>query len=100
MAHLRPLRRGQRPQPAGVPPHAFLVPQRSLRNGRTMGLVAEEGLLGGGRRWFVDTRSPARRLGVSSHPEDGVVVLSLWQGDRCTGTFRLPFDDAALLVAA
>jgi hypothetical protein len=62
--------------------------------------VAEEGLLGAGRRWFADKRSPARRLAVSSHPELGVVVLSLWKGDRCTGTFRLPVADAAELVAA
>ena len=61
--------------------------------------VAEEHLLGE-RAWFVDVRSPARRLAVTTHPEAGVVVLSLWQGERCTGSFRLPAGDAAALVAA
>jgi hypothetical protein len=62
--------------------------------------VAEEGLVLGDRVWFADPRTPSRRLAVSSHPEAGVVVLSLWQDDRCTGTFRLPVDDAATLVDA
>lgn len=54
----------------------------------------------GDRVWFADPRTPTRRLAVSSHPEAGVVVLSLWQDDRCTGTFRLPLGDAATLVEA
>jgi hypothetical protein len=41
-----------------------------------------------------------RRLGVSSHPDEGVVVLSLWKGGRCTGTVRLPLADAPALVEA
>jgi hypothetical protein len=65
-----------------------------------MGSVAEREMVGGGRTWFVDTRSPARRMAVTSHPELGVVVLSLWQGDSCTGTFRLPLAAAGELVAA
>lgn len=35
---------------------------------------------------------------ASWHPEIGVVLLSLWQGDHCTGTFRLPIADAAGLM--
>jgi hypothetical protein len=62
--------------------------------------VAEEGLVLGDHVWFADPRTPSRRLSVSSHPEAGVVVLSLWQDDRCTGTFRLPVDDAPALVVA
>jgi hypothetical protein len=62
--------------------------------------VAEEGLVLGDRVWFADPRTPSRRLAVSSHPEAGVVVLSLWQDDRCTGSFRLPMTDAPALVAA
>ena len=62
--------------------------------------MAEEGLVLGDRVWFADPRTPARRLAVSSHPEAGVVVFSLWQDDRCTGTFQLPVDDAPALVAA
>lgn len=62
--------------------------------------MAEEGFVLGERVWFADRRTPSRRLAVSSHPEAGVVVLSLWQDDRCTGTFRLPMGDAHALVAA
>jgi hypothetical protein len=61
--------------------------------------VAEVGLLYGDRVWFADARSPFRRLAVSSHPESGVVILSLWTGDTCTGTFRVPMADAAGLIA-
>ncbi len=41
-----------------------------------------------------------RRMSVSTHPTDGVVVVSLWHGQTCTGTFRLPIADAARLIAA
>ena len=50
------------------------------------------------RHWFSDDRTPARRMGVSWHPENGLMVLSLWQGNECTATFRLPIDDAARLI--
>jgi hypothetical protein len=62
--------------------------------------VAEEGLVLGDRVWFADPRTPSRRLAVSSHPEAGIVVLSLWHDDRCTGSFRLPMADAPALVTA
>jgi hypothetical protein len=62
--------------------------------------VAEQGLLFGDRIWFSDTRSPARRMAVSAHPVDGVIIVSLWQGDTCTGTFRLPLAHGARLIAA
>ena len=62
--------------------------------------MAEEGLVLGDRVWFTDPRTPSRRLAVSSHPEAGIVVLSLWHDDRCTGSFRLPQADASALVAA
>jgi hypothetical protein len=62
--------------------------------------MAEEGLLYGDRAWFSDARSPFRRMAVSSHPEAGLVVLSLWVGDTCTATFRLPMADAARLIAS
>jgi hypothetical protein len=54
----------------------------------------------GGRLWFDDQRSPDRRLGLSTHTEAGVVVLSFWQGDICTGTFRLTLRDAPTVIAA
>jgi hypothetical protein len=49
--------------------------------------------------WFYDTRSQVRRMGVSAHPVDDTMVISLWQGDSCTGTFRLPTRDAARLIS-
>jgi hypothetical protein len=51
-----------------------------------------------GRTVFHDTRNAGRRLGVTHHPEDGIVVLSLWQGELCTGSFRLPIDDAPRMI--
>jgi hypothetical protein len=62
--------------------------------------MMEEGLLSGERTWFFDPRTPLRRMGVASHPEQGVVVLSLWTGDTCTATFRLPMADAARLISS
>jgi hypothetical protein len=61
--------------------------------------VAERSLLFGRKTWFADARTPVRRMGVSQHPEEGVVVVSLWQGEVCTGTFRLPMADAPRLIA-
>lgn len=49
--------------------------------------------------WFVDARTGDRRLRVSSHRDRRLVVLSLWQGGACTGTFRLPVEDAPRLIA-
>jgi hypothetical protein len=46
-------------------------------------------------RWFADERG--RSLRATWHPEAGIVVLSLWQADRCVGTFRMSPDDAAEL---
>ena len=60
----------------------------------------ETGLVYGHRTWFIDDRSPVRRLGLSAHPDQGLVVLSLWQGDTCTATFRLPLTEANRLIAA
>jgi hypothetical protein len=62
--------------------------------------MAEEEHVLGDRSWFVDCRSRSRRLSVTTHADAGVVVLSLWQGERCTGSFRLPLADAPALVAA
>jgi hypothetical protein len=38
-------------------------------------------------------------MGVSVHPVDSTMVISLWQGDICTGTFRLPAKEAARLIS-
>jgi hypothetical protein len=39
-----------------------------------------------------------RRLRVSSHPDAGRVVLSIWQDDVCRATFRLAEEDVPELV--
>ena len=46
-------------------------------------------------RWFADERG--RSLRATWHPQAGLVVLSLWQADRCVSTFRLSGQDAAAL---
>jgi hypothetical protein len=69
------------------------------RRGRDNQPVLASGHLYGNRVWFHDTRSPARRMGVSTHPVDSTVVISFWQGDACTGTFRLPVEEAARLIS-
>jgi hypothetical protein len=38
-------------------------------------------------------------MGISTHPADSTIVISLWQGDACTGTFRIPAKDAARLIS-
>jgi hypothetical protein len=43
---------------------------------------------------------PGRALRVSSHPELGRVVLSLWDGARCIGTLRVAPDDVPDMVRA
>jgi hypothetical protein len=51
---------------------------------------------------FLDERGAALR--VTWHPERDLVVLSVWQGDSCVGTFRMPVQDvprlSGLLAAA
>ena len=51
---------------------------------------------------FLDERGAGLR--VSWHPERDLVVLSVWQGDSCVGTFRMPVEDvprlSGLLAAA
>jgi hypothetical protein len=57
------------------------------------------GLPHGERTWFYDVRSPIRRMAVSTHEAEGITVVSLWQGDTCTGTFRLPLGESARLIS-
>jgi hypothetical protein len=64
-----------------------------------MFVMEAEGLLFGDRVWFSDTRTPVRRMAVSAHPSEGIVVISLWQGDSCTGTFRLRLGEGARLIS-
>jgi len=51
------------------------------------------------RDWFGDDRGDGRRLQVTWHPEHRLVVLSMWQRDRCTPSFRLPIEDADRMIA-
>jgi hypothetical protein len=53
-----------------------------------------------GAEFFLDPRGGARSLRVRWHREDGLVVLSLWRGAECTGTFRLPVEDVPDLIDA
>lgn len=47
---------------------------------------------------FFDAGRPARAMRVSWHTEDAIVVLSMWDGPRCTGTIRIPADEVPELV--
>jgi hypothetical protein len=47
-----------------------------------------------------DRDRSTRALRVTTHPDAGLVVLSLWDGDVCTTTLRLDPADAADLVRA
>jgi hypothetical protein len=49
---------------------------------------------------FLDARGSGRALRVSWHSEADVVVLSLWHGGTCTGSFRLPVQDVPDLIDA
>jgi hypothetical protein len=60
------------------------------------------GALSSRRDMFLDERGAGLR--VTWHPERDLVVLSVWQGDRCVGTFRMLVQDvprlSGLLAAA
>jgi hypothetical protein len=62
-----------------------------------MGEVRPIPTLGGVVR---DVRGRGRALRVSWHREDGLVVLSLWDGPRCTGTVRVAAGEVPVLVEA
>jgi hypothetical protein len=47
---------------------------------------------------FLDARGDGRGLRVSWHPDADVVVLSLWRGGTCAGSFRLPIEEVPELV--
>jgi hypothetical protein len=49
---------------------------------------------------FLDARGGGRALRVTWHGEAGVVVLSLWSGGTCTGTFRLRAEEVPDVVDA
>jgi hypothetical protein len=41
---------------------------------------------------------PGRALRISAHPELGLVVLSIWQDERCVATVRVAEGDVPDLV--
>ena len=47
---------------------------------------------------FLDARGDGRTMRVSWHPEADLVVLSLWRGETCAGSFRLPIDEVPDLI--
>jgi hypothetical protein len=47
---------------------------------------------------FFDVRGESRSMRLSWYADSAVAVFSIWQGNRCTGTFRLPFGDLARMV--
>lgn len=53
----------------------------------------------GGGEIFFDPR-PGRAMRLSWHADEGIAVLSLWRGDSCAGTFRLPIAEVPDLVDA
>ena len=49
---------------------------------------------------FFDQRGAGRALRVTWHHEAGVVVVSAWRENRCTGTVQLRAEDVPGLVSA
>lgn len=47
----------------------------------------------------LDARGGDRALRVSWHHESGLVVLSLWRDNVCSGSFRLAADEVPELIA-
>jgi hypothetical protein len=47
---------------------------------------------------FFDVRGDSRSMRLSWYADTGVAVFSIWQGGRCTGTFRLPIDDLPRMI--
>ena len=47
---------------------------------------------------FLDARGGGRGMRVSWHPEADVVVLSLWRGQTCAGSFRLRIEEVPQLI--
>jgi hypothetical protein len=48
---------------------------------------------------FLDSRGGDRALRISWHTESGLVVLSLWRENVCSGSFRLAVDEVPELIA-
>jgi hypothetical protein len=46
---------------------------------------------------FADVRDGGRTMRVSLHNDHGIVVVSLWAGTLCRGSFRMAAEDAVRL---
>ena len=46
------------------------------------------------RRWFTDARDQGRQMELSWHPEERIVIVSLWNATVCRASFRLPIGEA------
>src|SRR5215469_14733134 len=66
----------------------------------TIGLMSEPDAVALPREGevFFDVRGEARSMRLSWYADSSVAVFSIWQGNRCTATFRLPFADLARMV--
>ena len=51
-------------------------------------------------RWVWDARDRARAVRVATHPEAGLVNLSVWRDETCVGTVKLRPDEVVDLVGA
>ncbi|MBV9283835.1 MAG: hypothetical protein JO176_04435 [Acidimicrobiia bacterium] len=49
------------------------------------------------RDHFTDERGHGLR--TTWHPDQGLVILSIWDGERCVGTFRLAQADVPRLAS-
>lgn len=47
---------------------------------------------------YLDARGGDRALRVSWHHDSGLVVLSLWRENVCSGSFRLAVDEVPQLI--
>jgi hypothetical protein len=47
---------------------------------------------------FLDARRAGRALRVSWHADVGLVIISLWDGPRCTATVQVPAADVPELI--
>ena len=47
---------------------------------------------------FFDVRGDSRTMRLSWYADTDVAVFSIWQGGKCTGTFRLPMDDLDRMI--
>lgn len=54
----------------------------------------------GWREWLVDARDNGRRMELTWHRHERLVILSLWQGGTCRATFQLTLADAPSVIAS